>query len=189
MSFDRLDSGLLKWFFERYIPFYYYPFCELVNKRWHRCITSMYPSMGSRAQRKSVTFLRLICQKETRLLQQLWGTRPITEGLWMILCGYSARCGHDDILRWIYVYPHIGKRPILWHILFDEIGRGGSTACLTWAIDRASQGPAYFDDYITRVTTAAIDYGRISILKWIKDRQPDIANRSLPCCRTLTYGY
>ena len=196
MSFNRLDNGLLRWFFETHVPLECYPFCELVNKQWRRHITSIYPSMGTRAQRKSITFWHLIGQKETRLLQWLWGTNPITEGLWRVLCIYSARRGYDDILKWSYTYhPHICGRSILWHVMFEEIGRGGSTACLTWAIDRAIQGPTDmvsamdYHIYLMKATNAAIDYGRISILKWIKDRQPDIANRSLPCCRTLTYGH
>ena len=82
-----------------------------------------------------------------------------------------------------------------WERIFEDIGRGGNVACLTWAIDRAIQGPSDFVDtvlyreYITRATDMAIQCGHISILKWVKDREPAIANRSLSCCRALAHGH
>ena len=97
---------------------------------------------------------------------------------------------------WIYDYPHRGDQSSLpWERIFEDIGRGGNVACLTWAIDRAIQGPSDFVDtvlyreYITRATDMAIQCGHISILKWVKDREPAIANRSLSCCSALAHSH
>lgn len=128
ITFDRLDHGLLKWFFETYIPRGYYVACKQVNKRWHRIVGPMYTAKlkletikcyveynAKHNQKHSspeqwirylpgyfdeVLMMDAVCSRDIRMMRHVNGRgAPITNNvLWL-----AVEHGSMYVLEWFFV--------------------------------------------------------------------------------------